>query len=64
MELSKSLNYKATGGIFTSAPAQRVAEKAGFECLHEVTYKKFGKHCSITFNTDTEYLKIFAVSTK
>ncbi|XP_028158701.1 uncharacterized protein LOC114351620 [Ostrinia furnacalis] len=63
LDLSMSLGYKATGGIFTSAPAQRAAEKAGFECLHEISYKKFGKQCNISFNTDTESLKIFAAGT-
>lgn len=64
MDLSKYLGYKATGGIFTSAPAQRVADKAGFECLHEITYKKFGKRCNFVFDTDTEYLKVFGVKTE
>ncbi|KAL0840305.1 hypothetical protein ABMA28_015577 [Loxostege sticticalis] len=61
MELSRSLGFKATGGIFTSAPAQKSADKAGYECLHEIPYKEFGKQCNITFNTDTESLKIYAM---
>ncbi|CAG9785012.1 unnamed protein product [Diatraea saccharalis] len=63
VELSKTLGFMVTGGIFTSAPSQRVAEKAGMECLYQVTYKKFGKQCNIVFDTETEYLKIFGVST-
>ncbi|KAL4706545.1 hypothetical protein ACJJTC_015743 [Scirpophaga incertulas] len=63
MELSKALGYRATGGIFTSGPGQHAAEKAGMECLYQVTYKKFGKQCNITFNTDVDCLKIFGVET-
>ncbi|CAH0407800.1 unnamed protein product [Chilo suppressalis] len=63
VELSKTLGFIATGGIFTSAPSQRVAEKAGMECLYQVTYKKFAKQCNIVFDTETEHLKIFAIST-
>ncbi|XP_059059578.1 uncharacterized protein LOC131852854 [Achroia grisella] len=62
MKLTKTLGLKATGGIFTSMQAQRVAAKAGMECLYEITYKKFGKQCHITFDTDTEFLKIFAIN--
>ncbi|XP_013186443.2 uncharacterized protein LOC106131788 [Amyelois transitella] len=61
MTLAKELGYQATGGIFTSAPAQRSAEKADMECLHEVPYKKFGKQCGVTFDTNTENLKIFGI---
>ncbi|XP_031769542.1 uncharacterized protein LOC116413605 [Galleria mellonella] len=62
LKLTKTLGLRATGGIFTSMQAQRVAEKAGMECLYEIAYKKFGKQCHVTFDTDTEYLKIFGKS--
>ncbi|KAM3962289.1 uncharacterized protein ACR2FA_003519 [Aphomia sociella] len=59
MKLTSALGFKVTGGIFTSMQAQRVAEKAGMEYLYEIPYKKFGKKCHVTFDTDTEHLKIF-----
>lgn len=61
IKLSKELGFHATGGVFTSARAQKSAEKAGMECLYQIPYKKFGKQCGIKFNTDTEELKIYAV---
>lgn len=64
INLSKALGFRATGGIFTSAKAQRAAEKAGMECLYHVPYKKFGKHCNIVFDSDAEDLKIFAIRTE
>ncbi|CAB3243414.1 unnamed protein product [Arctia plantaginis] len=51
INLCKDLGFRAPGGIFTSAKAQRAAEK-------------FGKQCSVRFDTDTEDLKIFAIQTK
>ncbi|KAG6446413.1 uncharacterized protein LOC115441096 isoform X2 [Manduca sexta] len=61
INLAKELGYRATGGIFTSAGAQRVADKAGMESLYEISYKEFGKQCHIKFDTDTEYLKIYGI---
>lgn len=58
------MGFRATGGIFTSAGAQRAAEKSGMDCLYTVSYKKFGKQCSVKFDTDTEDLKIFAIRTE
>ncbi|XP_049866564.1 uncharacterized protein LOC126367185 [Pectinophora gossypiella] len=63
MQLAKELGFRATGGIFTSAPSQRTAEKADMECLYQIPYKQFGKQCNIKFDTKTEYMKIFGVST-
>ncbi|XP_039749121.1 uncharacterized protein LOC120625918 [Pararge aegeria] len=61
MLLAKEEGMSVTGGIFTSEPAQRSADKAGWECLYQVPYKQFGEQCEIDFNTNTENLKIFAV---
>lgn len=61
--MSKELGFKATGGIFTSEKGQKSAEAAGMECLYQMPYKKFGKKCKITFNTDTEELKFFGIRT-
>ncbi|CAH0728795.1 unnamed protein product, partial [Brenthis ino] len=58
--LAKEEGLTVTGGIFTSASAQRSAEKASMECIYQVPYKKFGEQCKIEFNTSTENLKIFA----
>lgn len=55
------MGLNVTGGIFTSASAQRSAEKAGMECVYQVSYKEFGEQCKIDFNTTTEDLKIFAI---
>ncbi|XP_023934987.2 uncharacterized protein LOC112043701 [Bicyclus anynana] len=60
MLLAKEEGFVVTGGIFTSEPAQRSADKAGWESLYQVPYKQFGEQCEIEFNTDTENLKIFA----
>ncbi|VVC96289.1 unnamed protein product [Leptidea sinapis] len=59
MLLAKEVGLIVTGGIFTSTAAQRVAEKAGMECLHQLSYKDFGEQCEIDFNTSTENLKVF-----
>ncbi|CAH0700007.1 unnamed protein product [Spodoptera exigua] len=64
INLSKDLGFRATGGIFTSAKAQRAAEKAGMECLYHISYKKFGKNCHIVFDSDAEDLKIYAIRTE
>lgn len=64
INLSKGLGFRATGGIFTSAKAQKAAERAGMECLYHIPYKKFGKRCNIVFDSDAEDLKIFAVRTE
>ncbi|KAI8428996.1 hypothetical protein MSG28_007585 [Choristoneura fumiferana] len=64
IKLAKSLGIRATGGIFTSAAAQQVAEKAGMECLYSIPYIKFGKRCNIQFNDNTENLKIFGKKTE
>nr|ATY51973.1 CRAL-TRIO domain-containing protein [Heliconius melpomene] len=58
--LAKEEGLNVTGGIFTSASAQRSAEKADMESIYEVPYKEFGDQCNINFNTNTENLKIFA----
>ncbi|XP_061728797.1 uncharacterized protein LOC133533770 isoform X2 [Cydia pomonella] len=62
--LSKSLGFRATGGIFTSEHGQQAAEKANYECLYTVPYKKFGKRCNIIFNSSTQDLKIYAIKTE
>ncbi|CAG9560535.1 unnamed protein product [Danaus chrysippus] len=61
MLLTKEGGLSVTGGIFTSAPAQRSAEKAGMDCVYQIPYKQFGEQCNIDFNTTTEDLKIFAI---
>ncbi|CAH2107247.1 unnamed protein product [Euphydryas editha] len=61
MQLTKEAGLNVTGGIFTSASAQRSAEKAGMECVYQVPYKEFGEQCKIDFDTTTEDLKIFAI---
>ncbi|XP_063361301.1 uncharacterized protein LOC134650272 [Cydia amplana] len=62
--LSKSLGFRATGGIFTSEHGQLAAEKASYECLYTIPYKKFGKLCNIVFNSSTQDLKIYAIKTE
>ncbi|XP_026485907.1 uncharacterized protein LOC113393306 [Vanessa tameamea] len=61
MLLAKEVGLKVTGGIFTSASAQRSAEKAGMECVYHIPYKQFGEQCKIDFNSTTKDLKIFAI---
>ncbi|XP_068630776.1 uncharacterized protein [Battus philenor] len=61
--LAKELGFQVTGGIFTSAFAQKAAEKAGMECLFKISYNEFGDKCDIQFNSETEDLKIFGANT-
>ncbi|XP_041976208.1 uncharacterized protein LOC121730995 [Aricia agestis] len=63
VSLAKELGFAVTGGIFTSASAQRAAEKAAMDCVYQISYKEFGEQCEINFDTSTESLKFFAKKT-